>query len=128
MRLPRTAAILVLLALWAALAAWQYHEYRHEADTARATLRRQADAVQNALVGGIRSHRRLGPFFEEQILRVLEDPSERARLAKAGRARVLSHHTWPSAMHRLDHSIERCISAFEVKEKSRVLREGHVTS
>jgi polysaccharide biosynthesis protein PslH len=33
---------------------------------------------------------------------VLESPAERARLAAAGRARVLSHHSWPSSMQRLD--------------------------
>jgi polysaccharide biosynthesis protein PslH len=38
----------------------------------------------------------------EAILRVLESPAERARLAAAGRARVLSHHSWPSSMQRLD--------------------------
>jgi glycosyltransferase involved in cell wall biosynthesis len=43
------------------------------------------------------------------VLRLLDDPAERARLAQAGRARVLSHHAWPSAMKRLDGIIERCI-------------------
>lgn len=38
----------------------------------------------------------------EAILRVLESPVERGRLAAAGRARVLSHHSWPSSMQRLD--------------------------
>jgi hypothetical protein len=47
--------------------------------------------------------------YADAILRVLENPSERARLAAAGRARVLSHHSWPSAMTRLDAAIERCI-------------------
>jgi glycosyltransferase involved in cell wall biosynthesis len=42
------------------------------------------------------------------IARVLDDPAERTRLAKAGRARVISHHAWPSAMKRLDGIIERC--------------------
>ena len=45
----------------------------------------------------------------DAILRVLGDPAERARLAKAGRARVLSHHAWPNAMKRLDGIIERCV-------------------
>jgi hypothetical protein len=66
--------------------------------------------------------------YRDAILRILEDPLERDRLAKAGRARVLSHHTWPSAMRRLDHSIERCISAFAVKDKSGVPLQTHVTS
>ena len=56
--------------------------------------------------------------YRDAILRVLEDPAERARLAAAGRARVLSHHSWPSAMGRLDGIIERCIEAFSVRQRS----------
>jgi two-component system, NtrC family, sensor histidine kinase HydH len=63
----------VLAAACAALAAWQYREYRHERDAARQTVERQADAVLSALVGGLRSHRRLGHFFEEQIQAVIEE-------------------------------------------------------
>lgn len=58
---------------WGALAAWQYHEYCHEREAAQETLRRQAESVTNALVSGIRSHRRLGPFFEEQVQGVLDE-------------------------------------------------------
>ncbi|MCW5662453.1 MAG: TIGR03087 family PEP-CTERM/XrtA system glycosyltransferase [Piscinibacter sp.] len=48
----------------------------------------------------------------EAILRVLEDPSLRERLAKAGRERVLTNHAWPSSMRRLDAIIERCLAAY----------------
>jgi len=41
------------------------------------------------------------------ILRLLDDGHERARVAEAGRARVLSHHAWASAMKRLDRIVER---------------------
>lgn len=58
---------------WGALAAWQYHEYCHEREAAQETLRRQAESVTNALVSGIRSHRRLGPFFDEQVQGVLDE-------------------------------------------------------
>jgi glycosyltransferase involved in cell wall biosynthesis len=34
----------------------------------------------------------------EAVLRLLDDPVERRRLALAGRERVLSHHSWPSSM------------------------------
>jgi hypothetical protein len=44
------------------------------------------------------------------ILRVLDDPAERGRLARAGRARMLSHHAWPQSMRRLDAIVERCLS------------------
>ena len=47
-----------------------------------------------------------------QILRVLADPNERARLSKAGRARVLSSHSWPNSMKRLDAIIDRCVGSF----------------
>jgi len=40
--------------------------------------------------------------YAEAILRLLEDPAERQRFAEAGRARILSHHTWDNAMARLD--------------------------
>jgi polysaccharide biosynthesis protein PslH len=46
------------------------------------------------------------------ILHILDNPAERARLAQAGRARVLSNHAWPSSMKRLDAIIERCVSGF----------------
>ncbi len=45
------------------------------------------------------------------ILRVLEDPAERLRLARAGRERVLSHHAWAQSMRRLDGIIERCLAS-----------------
>ncbi|MEJ6002471.1 TIGR03087 family PEP-CTERM/XrtA system glycosyltransferase [Paucibacter soli] len=40
------------------------------------------------------------------VLRICADPAERARLAEAGRARMLSHHAWPRSMERLDKIIE----------------------
>lgn len=46
------------------------------------------------------------------ILRLLNDPGERRRLALAGRQRVLTNHAWPNSMHRLDAIIERCIENF----------------
>ncbi len=45
----------------------------------------------------------------EAVLRIVENPAERARLAVAGRERVLSHHAWPRSMQRLDAIIERCV-------------------
>ncbi|HUP10504.1 MAG TPA: TIGR03087 family PEP-CTERM/XrtA system glycosyltransferase [Caldimonas sp.] len=46
------------------------------------------------------------------ILRILDDPAERDRLSRAGRARVLSNHAWPSSMRRLDAVIDRCLAGF----------------
>ncbi len=47
----------------------------------------------------------------DAVLRVLSDRDERARLSRAGRARVLSHHTWSSSMQRMDNIIERCLAS-----------------
>jgi sugar transferase (PEP-CTERM/EpsH1 system associated) len=44
--------------------------------------------------------------YVEAIARVLASPDERRRLALAGRARVLSHHSWSSSMRRLDGLVE----------------------
>jgi sugar transferase (PEP-CTERM/EpsH1 system associated) len=46
------------------------------------------------------------------VLRVLDDPSERSRLAQAGRERMLSHHDWRGSMERLDRIIERCLAGW----------------
>jgi glycosyltransferase involved in cell wall biosynthesis len=54
----------------------------------------------------------LGPEFATQVLRLMENPAERRRFSEAARARVLSHHTWPSSMRVLDRAIERCRSAY----------------
>ena len=50
--------------------------------------------------------------YADAIVRLAEDPQERARLARTGRARMLSHHAWPKSMQRLDTIIERCLSQF----------------
>lgn len=63
----------VLLLAWLAFAAWQYRGYRHERQLAQEILHRQSQSVMNALVGGIRSHRRLGRFFQEQLLGMLDE-------------------------------------------------------
>ena len=68
-----TAFVLVPLVLWVALADWQRHEYRHECKLAEETLRRQAESIEKALVGGIRSHRRLGPFFDQMTQGALDE-------------------------------------------------------
>jgi sugar transferase (PEP-CTERM/EpsH1 system associated) len=54
----------------------------------------------------------------DAVLRIVQDPAERARLAAAGRARMLSHHAWPASMRRLDALIERCVSAFGAARES----------
>jgi len=49
--------------------------------------------------------------YAAAILRVLDDPVERQRLSRAGRARMLSHHSWDKSMQRLDAIIDRCLAS-----------------
>jgi sugar transferase (PEP-CTERM/EpsH1 system associated) len=46
----------------------------------------------------------------ESILALLDNPALRERFAAAGRARVLSHHSWAHSMRTLDGLIEDCLS------------------
>lgn len=48
----------------------------------------------------------------DAIFRIVESKEERARLAAAGRARMLSHHAWPKSMQRLDAIIDRAVKNF----------------
>jgi sugar transferase (PEP-CTERM/EpsH1 system associated) len=52
------------------------------------------------------------------ILRILGNPAERARLAAAGRARMLSHHAWSHSMQRLDAIIARCMTSERKQEEA----------
>jgi len=76
MRWERPIVYAVLLLAWAALAFWQWQEYGHERKLAQERLQRQADAVLNAVIGGIRSHRRLGFCFEDQLQGALDFTAE----------------------------------------------------
>ena len=73
MHWQRWTVLVGLLLAWVALAAWQRHEYEHERDLARQTLLRPAESLGIALVGGIRSHRRVGRFFEAQLQGTLDE-------------------------------------------------------
>jgi hypothetical protein len=48
--------------------------------------------------------------YADAVLRLLEQPAERARLSAAGRERVLSHQTWERSMQRFDEIVGRCLS------------------
>jgi sugar transferase (PEP-CTERM/EpsH1 system associated) len=43
------------------------------------------------------------------VLRVAGDAEERERLSRAGRARMLSHHSWRGSMARFDGLMARCV-------------------
>jgi sugar transferase (PEP-CTERM/EpsH1 system associated) len=51
------------------------------------------------------------------VLRIMDDESLRARLAAAGRARMLSHHTWSHAMERLDTIVGRLVEAPQARRQ-----------
>lgn len=72
MRWQRPAIYVALFIAWAAFAAWQYHQHRTQRGHIEEAVHQQAHSVMNALVGGIRSHRRLGRFFETQLEGMLE--------------------------------------------------------
>ncbi|OGB33415.1 MAG: glycosyl transferase family 1 [Burkholderiales bacterium RIFCSPLOWO2_12_FULL_61_40] len=50
--------------------------------------------------------------YAQAILDIVERPAERARLAAAGRGRMLSHHTWRRSMVRMEEIIDRGIRSF----------------
>ncbi len=50
--------------------------------------------------------------YVQALLRLIDDPTERQRLAHAGRERMLSHHSWPRSMARLDRIIDACREGF----------------
>lgn len=48
--------------------------------------------------------------YARASLRIMNSAAERQRLAIAGRERMLSHHSWPAAMHKLDEIVGRCVA------------------
>lgn len=62
-----------LVLAWASFALWQYGNFRQQRDLIEESLRNQSRSIMTAMVGGIRSHRRLGRFFEAQLKGMLEE-------------------------------------------------------
>jgi len=52
-------------------------------------------------------------------LSLMDDPGRRDSLARAGRARVLTHHAWPESMSRLDTIIDNCVTRFAPRSAER---------
>jgi sugar transferase (PEP-CTERM/EpsH1 system associated) len=48
--------------------------------------------------------------YADALISLMQNPDLRGRLAHAGRRRMQTHHSWQSAMKRLDGIVERCIS------------------
>lgn len=68
----RLAAPLLLIA-WCAFAIWQVADYRRERDLLRATLQEQAHSILHAVIGGVESHRRRGPYYREQLQGMIDE-------------------------------------------------------
>src|SRR6185369_9044649 len=49
--------------------------------------------------------------YADAVLRLLCDRASRDGLARAARARVLSHHDWGASMRKLDGIIAECLAA-----------------
>lgn len=48
--------------------------------------------------------------FATSCLSLMADPALRDRFAKAGRARMESHHSWPAAMAKMDAIVDDCLA------------------
>ena len=50
--------------------------------------------------------------YADAVLRLMHDRAERARLARAGRDRVRTHHDWSRSLARLDGLVEDCLKRY----------------
>ena len=67
------AAALVCATLAIAIGVWQYGELWNDRRAAESALSRQAESIQRAISGNLRSHRRLGAYFDQQIATFLDE-------------------------------------------------------
>lgn len=123
----RRTTLAALALAWIALALWQWQEYQAECAAARDALRRQAESVTNALVGGIQSHRRLGRFLTEQLQVALDElaksqdilavavvSADRRIATTAGKGDLLSPPTLVEPGEFWDQSGFRYVAAFQL--------------
>lgn len=73
LRRGQPLGLLLLLLVGALFCLWQWREFEADKTAAEGILRRQAETLFQAVVGAIRSHRRLGAFFDQQIQTVLDE-------------------------------------------------------
>lgn len=73
MKWKRGVTWILLLSVWAGLAVWQWSEYNRARRLAFDELRRQAITISGALVGGIRTHRGMGRYFEDNLQKAVDD-------------------------------------------------------
>ena len=117
----------LLLVLWATFGLWQYHRFRYERALIEESTRQAAHSVMTALLGGIRSHRRLGRFFEQQLQGMLEEltvapnirvvavfSEEGDRYLQAGEIELLESGLPSLVGHQWDATGFRVMARFEV--------------
>ena len=73
MRYSRITIYAALLLAWVAFALWQYRGSLEQTRLIEESLHQQSRSIMTALLGGMRSHRRLGRFFEEQSQGMLDE-------------------------------------------------------
>ncbi len=73
MRQLRIVIYAGLVVAWAVFALWQYRDYGQQRDLVEESLRQQSRSIMTALVGGLKSHRRLGRYFEDQLQGMLDE-------------------------------------------------------
>lgn len=66
-------AVVLLFLFGLVFCAWQWREFLADKTSAEQALHSQSESLFRAVVGAIRSHRRLGAFFDQQIQTVLDE-------------------------------------------------------
>jgi len=65
--------------------------------------------------------------MRDAVLSLLENPALRERFARAGRERVLSHHSWAHSLRTFDGLIHQCLAAARRESARAVLATEHGT-
>ncbi len=72
-KISQVIAVFILIAVAVMFSLWQWYEYQADVAAAREVLHGHAEGLCRAMVGAIRSHRRLGAFFDQQIQIILDE-------------------------------------------------------
>ena len=72
-KISQVIVIGVLVLVAGAFSLWQWYEYQADVAAAKEVLHSHAEGLFRAVVGAIRSHRRLGAFFDQQIQVILDE-------------------------------------------------------
>ncbi|GAB4132045.1 MAG: two-component system sensor histidine kinase ZraS [Thermogutta sp.] len=106
-------AALVCATLAVGIVVWQYGELWKDRRAAESALGRQAESIHRAISGNLRSHRRLGAYFDQQIATFLEelvasqDVLGVSIVDESGREIIHAGETIPTIANRRDAWSER---------------------